>query len=152
MAFGEAVNMGMDCCGGVGCYDCCAVPCPVLSFRDTELFAGVHGFTGPRNRGESGSFGFHEGFNMLSFRDNSIRPVPIEQWISGIQRSLERNPDPPEVPVRPEFAAVEVSGNAAVARIEVYRGERHLYTDFMSLYKFDDGWKIVNKIFYSHPG
>ena len=96
--------------------------------------------------------GFHEGFNMLRFRDNSISPVPIEQWISGIERSLERNPDPPEVPVRPEFAAVEVSGNAAVARIEVYRGERHLYTDFMSLYKFDDGWKIVNKIFYSHPG
>jgi hypothetical protein len=95
--------------------------------------------------------GFHQDFNMLSFRDDAINPVSIQQWIGGIETSLERNPDPPEVPVRPEFAAVEVSGNAAVARIEVYRGARHLYTDFMSLYKFEDGWKIVNKIFYSHP-
>jgi hypothetical protein len=28
-----------------------------------ELFGGVQGFTGPANRGGSGSFGFHEGFN-----------------------------------------------------------------------------------------
>jgi hypothetical protein len=28
-----------------------------------ELFGGVEGFTGPANRGTSGSFGFHEGFN-----------------------------------------------------------------------------------------
>lgn len=95
--------------------------------------------------------GFHPSFNMLSFRDNTINAVPIEQWISGIERSLERNPDPPEVPVHHEFTTVQVSGNAAVAQIEVYRGEQHLYSDFMSLYKFDDGWKIVNKIFYSHP-
>ncbi len=95
--------------------------------------------------------GFHPDFNMLAYRDNAINAVSIEQWIGGIERSLERNPDPPEVPVRPEFTAVEVSGNAAVARIEVYRGDQHLYTDFMSLYKFDGGWKIVNKIYYSHP-
>lgn len=95
--------------------------------------------------------GFHPDFNMLAFRDNSINKVTIEQWIGGIERSLERSPEPPEVPVRPEFTAVQVSGNAAVAQIEVYRGDRHLYSDFMSLYKFEDGWKIVAKIYYSHP-
>lgn len=96
--------------------------------------------------------GFHDEFNMLVLRDNVLGKVSIQQWSEGIGRSLESNPEPPEVPVHAEYAAVEVSGFAAVARIEVYRGERHLYTDFMSLYKFDDGWKIVNKIYFSHPG
>ena len=95
--------------------------------------------------------GFHTDFTMLTFRDNGINKVPIAQWIQGIERSLERNPNPPDVPVHHEFAAIQISGNAAVAQIEVYRGDRHLYSDFMSLYKFEDGWKIVNKIFYSHP-
>lgn len=56
-----------DCCGGVGCDqcgavgDCGGIRCP--SFRNFEFFAGVHGFTGAPNLGETGSFGFDYGFN-----------------------------------------------------------------------------------------
>jgi hypothetical protein len=69
-----------DCasCGGANCgqcVDCCGnwnscgpVPLCVLLPRpcldNLEFTAGVHGFTGPLNRGVSGSFGFHEGFNF----------------------------------------------------------------------------------------
>lgn len=40
---------------------CIFVPRPPIDAF--ELFGGVQGFTGPANRGGSGSFGFHEGFN-----------------------------------------------------------------------------------------
>jgi hypothetical protein len=120
----------------------------VMTVIETAYIQGIHN---ERDVDKIRS-GFHDDFNMLPFRDDEIGKVSIQQWIEGIERSLERNPDPPDVPVRADFAAVEVSGNAAVARIEVYRGETHLYTDFMSLYKFEDGWKIVAKIYYSHPG
>jgi hypothetical protein len=62
-------------CGGCGqCPDCCGNwnscgPVPVWCLLprprldNLELHAGVHGFTGPLNRGASGSFGFHQGFN-----------------------------------------------------------------------------------------
>jgi hypothetical protein len=69
-----------DCaaCGGMGCGqcpDCCGNwhscgPAPLCAllprpcFTNLEFTAGVHGFTGPLNRGASGSFGFHEGFNF----------------------------------------------------------------------------------------
>jgi hypothetical protein len=36
---------------------------PIIRLQNLELFAGVHGFTGPANRGGTGSFGFHEGLN-----------------------------------------------------------------------------------------
>lgn len=50
--------------GGPGCTDMCLTPCTLLPpFGNIELFAGVQGFTGPRNQGSSGSFGFHEGLN-----------------------------------------------------------------------------------------
>jgi hypothetical protein len=52
-----------DCCGGKGCSNCFSIPCPTFCLDNFEFSAGVHGVTGPVNRGETGSFGFHEGFN-----------------------------------------------------------------------------------------
>ena len=64
---------GCDSCGGYGscgscggcgsCGNCCLLPCPTFLLERVELMAGVQGFTGPLNRGESGSFGFHYGVN-----------------------------------------------------------------------------------------
>jgi hypothetical protein len=52
--------------GGVG--GCMWVPLcvflPVPPLDGFEFFSGTQGFTGPANRGASGSFGFHEGFNL----------------------------------------------------------------------------------------
>ncbi|MCA9120130.1 MAG: hypothetical protein H6822_23750 [Planctomycetaceae bacterium] len=60
---GKGPIVGTSCCGGGGCLQCCAIPCPQICFDNFEVFAGVQGFTGPVNRGQTGSFGFHEGFN-----------------------------------------------------------------------------------------
>jgi hypothetical protein len=46
---------------------------------------------------------------------------------------------------------VEISGTAAFCRVELSREGRHLFTDFLALYRFADGWKIVGKSFYRHP-
>jgi hypothetical protein len=51
---------------------CLFIPLPSLSCF--EVFGGVQGFTGPANRGGSGSFGFHEGFNW---------GVPLAGFVSG---------------------------------------------------------------------
>jgi len=41
----------------------CARPCITICFDNLEIYAGVQGFTGPMNRGGTGSFGFNEGLN-----------------------------------------------------------------------------------------
>lgn len=60
---GKGGKGGGGCCDGAGCFQCCTIPCPRICFDNFEVFAGVQGFTGPVNRGETASFGFHEGFN-----------------------------------------------------------------------------------------
>lgn len=54
------------CCGT--CFTCCLlpIPIPVICMDNFELSMGVHGFTGPANRGETGSFGFNEGINWAT--------------------------------------------------------------------------------------
>lgn len=50
-------------CGGCGQCTACLLPCSLFALDNVELFAGAQGFTGPLNRGETGSFGFHYGVN-----------------------------------------------------------------------------------------
>lgn len=94
--------------------------------------------------------GIHEDFNMLVLEDNTLGKVTIQQWVEGIERSKVAHPEPPDVPFTHDCPLVQVVGSTAVAQVEVFSGERHLYTDFMSLYKFEEGWKIVAKVYYAH--
>ena len=95
--------------------------------------------------------GFHPAFTMFAFKDGEISKTSIDEWISSIEEGKKKNPNRPKVDTKHEFVSVEVSGNAAVARLEMYKDGKHVFTDFMSLYKFADGWKIVAKIYYRHP-
>ncbi len=95
--------------------------------------------------------GFHEDFAMVMLRDGKISKMTIQEWIGYIEKDIKKNPNKVMPETKHKFTMVEVAGNAAAARIEIYKEGKHVYTDFMSLYKFDDGWKIVNKIYYRHP-
>ena len=94
--------------------------------------------------------GFHPTFVMLIYDERGIRELPIGDWIKSIERNKENHPEGPQYEITYDIPMVDVTGNAAVAKIELYKDGGHVFTDYMSLYKFDDGWKIVGKIFYRY--
>jgi hypothetical protein len=87
--------------------------------------------------------GFHPAFVMQVLRDDSVSSVTIEQWIAR----LPSPGTPPQRSVTHRIPDVSISGRAAVARVEVMFDDRHVFTDYMSLYEFPEGWRIVAKIF-----
>jgi hypothetical protein len=93
---------------------------------------------------------FHEGFNLLGVRDNMLTKYPIYSWIEmSKQRRAQK-----ERPIRPEttskYPLIEITGNAAIAKVELYQNEEKIFTDYLSLYKFNEGWRIVSKIYEDH--
>lgn len=50
-------------CGTSSCDSLVMTPCTLFPAGNLEFSAGVQGFTGPWNRGGSGSFGFHQSVN-----------------------------------------------------------------------------------------
>lgn len=56
----------------------------------------------------------------------------------------------PATDLRACIASIELSGTAAMARLEAqnWRGTR--YTDFFVLLKRDDAWRIASKAFFAH--
>ena len=93
--------------------------------------------------------GFHPDFRMFTLRQGALVPVTLDEWAARIEKGARERKGPAPA-IRHEFAQVDVTGNAAVARVELYRDGKHVFTDYLSLYRFPDGWKIVSKIFHSH--
>ena len=94
--------------------------------------------------------GFHPDFRMLVLRDGALAPVTLDDWAARIEKGVAERKGPPPA-IRHEFTRVDVTGNAAVVRLELFRDGKHTFTDYLSLYRFPAGWKIVSKIFQAHP-
>lgn len=95
--------------------------------------------------------GIHPDFNLLGIGENgTIWKLPIAEWKEKvIQRKKDgKLPRDKENLVSVKFLSVDVTGTAAVAKFEFYVGEQLKYVDYISLYKFEDGWKLVSKIYY----
>lgn len=87
--------------------------------------------------------GFHPGFVMKVLTGDGITDVTIEEWIAR----LPAEGTTPSHTVDHDIPDVGISGVAAVAKVEILFDGRHVFTDYMSLYKFGDDWRIVAKVF-----
>lgn len=94
--------------------------------------------------------GIHPGFNLLGIGEgNEMWNLSITDWKAKTLKRLEAGELPrKENLISIKFLNVDITGTAAVSKIEFYVGEKLTYVDYISLYKFDDGWKMVNKIYY----
>lgn len=119
----------------------------------TEAYVdGVHNFRDPAAMRR----GFHPDFEMFMLREGKLVQVPLAKWIEAMEARNLKEPPPKATPEAPRptsarFAAVDITGTAATCKVEVFREGKQLFTDYLALYRFDDGWKIVAKTFFGHP-
>lgn len=104
---------------------------------------GVHG-TQDRKAVESG---FHPDFNMPVLDGDELQMVTVDEWFKRIEEMKADNPDLWRGETEHKLQIVDVEGRAAVAKLEVHKSGEYFSTDYMLLYRFSDGWRIVSKIF-----
>ncbi len=116
--------------------------------REVVQSAYVDGFQnlGGRNAMEKG---FHPDFVMVLNRSGELSDLPLERMIE-ITEQRSNNPEYQHVEVKARFLDIDITGNAAMVKIELFRDGEKLFTDYLGLYKFDDGWKIFNKLYHQH--
>lgn len=111
----------------------------------TAYIEGVH----LERSGEKMRSGFHESFKMFVARDGELRQVSLDDWVERIEAWRREEPDPGfETSWR--LTSVDATGDVAVARVEILRDGELAFTDYLSLYRFTGGWKIVAKVFEDH--
>ncbi|MFZ5999895.1 MAG: nuclear transport factor 2 family protein [Bacteroidota bacterium] len=94
--------------------------------------------------------GFHPSFNMLRFIDNDVKPLPIEEWITNMEKARVQN-NTPVGRAEGKFISVTVAGTSANVVLELWRDGKRTFTDHLLLYKFAEGWRIVSKAYYRYP-
>lgn len=90
--------------------------------------------------------GFHPDFVMHVYDDGQIINVTLDMWLERMKLDGTKNPKK----IEHEFGPIDTTGNSGTAKVEIFADSKHIYTDYFLLYKFEDGWKIIGKIFYSH--
>jgi hypothetical protein len=116
------------------------------AIREIIEEAYIEGIHGSQDETTAKS-GFHDDFAMLVLRDNALEKVDVDEWLRRLEEMKADNPDLWNAETIHEFRLVDVAGYAAVAKLDVYKGETHFSTDYMLLYRFDEGWRIVSKVF-----
>jgi hypothetical protein len=111
---------------------------------------------GLQNEGDPAKIdaGFHPGFVMTGISEgDQIWQMPIYTWRERTMKAVRegKKPRAEDELVTVNFLDVDVTGTAAVVKLEFLVGEEKKYVDYISLYKFENGWKIVGKIFYKLP-
>ena len=90
--------------------------------------------------------GFHPDFIMHVLDNNQIIKASLDMWLGRLKLDGQKNQNTIDY----KFKSIDITGYSAVAKMEIYENSKHIYTDYFSLYKFEDGWKIISKIFTGH--
>lgn len=87
---------------------------------------------------------FHADAKVMAFRDGKLTNLTSEEFASR----FNGKPAADEAQRKRTIESVEITGNAGVGKIVLdYPAVK--FTDYMSLLKVGDEWKIVNKVFYA---
>lgn len=119
----------------------------IIKVIESAYVQGIH------NALEIGNInkGFHPGFNLLGVdQAGNLTMLPIYTWEASVRRGVEAGRTP-AVRTTAKYPLVDITGSAAVAKVELYREGKQIFTDYLSLYKFPEGWRIVSKIYYRIP-
>lgn len=90
--------------------------------------------------------GFHPDFILTVLDGGHLIQAPLDMWLARLELDGIKS----TTSYDHEFKSIDVTGNSAAVKMDIYEDSAHIYTDYFGLYKFADGWKIVNKIFYGH--
>jgi hypothetical protein len=89
---------------------------------------------------------FHTEGNLIFIREGKYTTRSFADYIAG----ASGKPAADEAQRRRAIESIEITGNAAIARI-ILDYPTVKFTDYMTLLKINGEWKIVNKSFYAEP-
>ena len=94
--------------------------------------------------------GFHPCFVLLGIGadKSTVTLLPIYNWLETVKARKEKA-GPAANKMECDFKSIDITGTAAVAKIVLSVQGRNIYTDYLGLYKFKEGWRIVNKIYHT---
>lgn len=90
--------------------------------------------------------GFHPSFELLGLREGELTKYTIDRWKKATEQRAQRTSNE-VIETTARFPMIDITGDAAVVKVELYKDNNLVSSQYISLYRFADGWKIVSEIF-----
>jgi len=91
---------------------------------------------------------FHEDARITGYDEGTLINNPISGFIKFVGTVSAPEADGETFDM--EIVSIDMAGDAAMVKVhDLYKGLR--FVDFLTLLKFEDGWRIVNKTFHHSP-
>ena len=128
-----------------------ALPCAAADAEDAAIVAvvdkayvhGVHIDNDP----ELMRAGMHDTFVMFVQSDKGVTQLTRDAWIERLAASKAKDSGAPKPEIKADITVLDRAGKAAVAKVALFRNGKQIFTDYISLYRFEEGWKLVAKTF-----
>lgn len=111
----------------------------VINTIEAYVEAARTGDSGPMRRV------FHEDAWIFGFFDGEPFNGPIGKLFDW------DDANGPAPDIRTQITVVEIVHTVAVVRLEIENWTGYRFTDFFTLLKVNDAWKITHKIFHKYP-
>lgn len=85
-------------------------------------------------------------FVMQVYWEGELSNRTASEWLDRMKLSGV----PTKKHIESQIKVLDVTGVAAVARVDIHVDSKHKYTDYFCLYNTDEGWKMVTKMFHVH--
>ena len=118
----------------------------VIKVIEDAYLNGVNNIGDP----EAMKKGFHEDFSLKGISGGKLIVLTISEWIEIVTKNKAEGKYPPKLKTRFEYPMIDITENTAVVKINNFRGDKQIFTDYLLLLKFPDGWKITDKIYIRH--
>jgi hypothetical protein len=100
---------------------------------------------GRSGRGADMSPAFHPDATIFGYAGNELFAGPIQRLFEW----NDQNGPAPDLEAR--IAGIDITGTIATVRLELDNWTGHRFTDMFTLVKIAGEWKIISKVFHSHP-
>jgi len=94
--------------------------------------------------------GYHKDFAIFFSENDELRKLPLTIWIEMIEGYKKSGVKDGIRNFKAEFLKIEVTETAAFVKLNLIRDNQLVFTDYITLLKFGDNWKIVTKIYHAH--
>jgi hypothetical protein len=91
--------------------------------------------------------GFDDEFRIYVKGPAGVTPLDVSGWLDRVAGLKAAQPELWRQPTNVVYDAIDIAGDCASVKLTVYKGETYFATDFILLYRLDDGWRMVAKVF-----
>ena len=94
--------------------------------------------------------GYHPDFAIFYSEGKLLKKLPLNEWVALVEKYKKSNDTTSLRKFEYEFAQIDVTETAAFVKLKLTRNGELVFTDLLTLLKFEGEWKIVTKIYHTH--